>query len=73
MHHSSYQPETDSNYGAVLTIWDRLFGTYTAPGNRPTRFGLEYFRGSEGQHTLCPLCCSPSYQVAMDRTRLELQ
>ncbi len=45
MHHSSYQPETDSNYGAVLTIWDRMFGTYTAPGNGPTRFGLEYFRG----------------------------
>jgi sterol desaturase/sphingolipid hydroxylase (fatty acid hydroxylase superfamily) len=28
VHHSSYQPETDSNYGAVLTIWDRVFGTY---------------------------------------------
>jgi sterol desaturase/sphingolipid hydroxylase (fatty acid hydroxylase superfamily) len=29
IHHSSYQPETDSNYGTVLTIWDRLFGTYS--------------------------------------------
>lgn len=28
LHHSSYQPETDSNYGGVLSIWDRLFGTY---------------------------------------------
>jgi len=28
VHHSSSQPETDSNYGAVLTIWDRLLGTY---------------------------------------------
>lgn len=28
VHHSSHQPETDSNYGAVLTIWDRLLGTY---------------------------------------------
>jgi sterol desaturase/sphingolipid hydroxylase (fatty acid hydroxylase superfamily) len=28
VHHSSDQPETDSNYGAVLTIWDRLMGTY---------------------------------------------
>jgi sterol desaturase/sphingolipid hydroxylase (fatty acid hydroxylase superfamily) len=27
VHHSSYQPETDSNYGATLSIWDRLFGT----------------------------------------------
>lgn len=28
LHHSSFQPETDSNYGATLSIWDRLFGTY---------------------------------------------
>jgi sterol desaturase/sphingolipid hydroxylase (fatty acid hydroxylase superfamily) len=30
LHHSSYRPETDSNYGTVFTIWDRLFGTYRA-------------------------------------------
>lgn len=30
LHHSSYQPETDSNYGQVFSIWDRLFGTYSA-------------------------------------------
>ena len=29
IHHLSYQPETDSNYGTVLMIWDRLFGTYS--------------------------------------------
>src|SRR5262249_5167409 len=29
IHHSAYQPETDSNYGTVLTIWDRLFGSYS--------------------------------------------
>jgi sterol desaturase/sphingolipid hydroxylase (fatty acid hydroxylase superfamily) len=28
LHHSSHQPETDSNYGTVFTLWDRLFGTY---------------------------------------------
>lgn len=28
VHHSAFQPETDSNYGATLSIWDRLFGTY---------------------------------------------
>jgi sterol desaturase/sphingolipid hydroxylase (fatty acid hydroxylase superfamily) len=28
VHHSSYRPETDSNYGAVLTVWDRVLGTY---------------------------------------------
>lgn len=27
VHHSRWQPETDSNYGAILSIWDRLLGT----------------------------------------------
>ncbi|TFI59475.1 sterol desaturase family protein [Sphingomonas parva] len=28
VHHSAHQPETDSNYGDALTLWDRVFGTY---------------------------------------------
>jgi len=28
VHHSAHKAETDSNYGGVFTIWDRLFGTY---------------------------------------------
>ena len=28
VHHSRWQPETDSNFSAVLSIWDRLFGSY---------------------------------------------
>jgi sterol desaturase/sphingolipid hydroxylase (fatty acid hydroxylase superfamily) len=23
-------PETDSNYANILSVWDRLFGTYTS-------------------------------------------
>jgi exosortase len=45
VHHSDLQPETDSNYGSVLTVWDRLFGTYVDPEDaRIPRFGLDYFR-----------------------------
>lgn len=28
IHHSTDEPETNSNYGATLVLWDRLFGTY---------------------------------------------
>lgn len=28
IHHSRYQPQTDSNYGTVLTLWDKCFGSY---------------------------------------------
>lgn len=43
VHHSALSPETDSNYGAVVPWWDRLFGTYrTAVGDpRETGLGLE--------------------------------
>ena len=30
IHHSSWQPETDSNYGAVFPVWDLVFGTFRA-------------------------------------------
>ena len=29
IHHSAERAETDSNYGTMLSGWDRLFGTYT--------------------------------------------
>lgn len=28
VHHSNWQPETDSNYSSVLSIWDRIFGSF---------------------------------------------
>jgi sterol desaturase/sphingolipid hydroxylase (fatty acid hydroxylase superfamily) len=28
VHHSPFRPDTDSNYSSVLSIWDRLLGTY---------------------------------------------
>lgn len=28
-HHSYFQKETDSNYSAILSVWDRLHGTHT--------------------------------------------
>lgn len=30
VHHSRLQPETDSNYANIFSVWDRLFGTYTS-------------------------------------------
>tara|TARA_B110000503_G_C7160496_1_gene419441 strand:- start:2136 stop:3872 length:1737 start_codon:yes stop_codon:yes gene_type:complete len=79
VHHSSYQPETDSNYGGVLTVWDRLFGTYSNPRvARIPSFGLEYFR-REGDSLLLSVlaqpftysrknvCRTPAQQVAVPR------
>jgi len=49
IHHSSYQPETDSNYGCVFSVWDRLFGTAGTANAATIRFGLEKFRDPHEQ------------------------
>jgi sterol desaturase/sphingolipid hydroxylase (fatty acid hydroxylase superfamily) len=41
IHHSEYQPETDSNFGQVFSVWDRLGGTYrTRADYSMFRYGL---------------------------------
>lgn len=50
IHHSAFQPETDSNYGFSLSCWDRLFKTY-CPQARDAQtamtIGLSEFRDSD--------------------------
>jgi protein-tyrosine-phosphatase len=44
VHHSRLQPETDSNYANIFSLWDRLFGTYTRDADLGAlRYGLEGF------------------------------
>lgn len=60
-HHSVYRDETDSNYGYVLSLWDRLFGSYRrAPRDAPRQMhiGLPEFRVSH-QQTLRALLAQP--------------
>jgi len=45
VHHSRHQPETDSHYGCLFSIWDRLFGTAGRADVRSIQFGLDRFRG----------------------------
>ena len=47
IHHSAWQPETDSNFGAVFPVWDMIFGTYrteSRDGHEHMRLGLEDVR-----------------------------
>ncbi|HQV55427.1 MAG: sterol desaturase family protein [Chitinophagaceae bacterium] len=41
VHHHWKQPFTDSNYGAVLSIWDRLFGTFMKLDIKDIRYGID--------------------------------
>ena len=42
VHHSDYQPETDSNFSSVFSFWDRIFGSFRLVGDpRALTLGLE--------------------------------
>ncbi len=48
LHHARWQPLTDSNYGAVLSIWDRIFGTASARSDpEAIPVGLDGFKPEE--------------------------
>ncbi|NCQ35693.1 sterol desaturase family protein, partial [bacterium] len=48
VHHSDYQPETDSNYSSVFSWWDRLFRSFRLRKDPSTiRLGLKGYERNE--------------------------
>ena len=43
IHHSIKMKESNSNYGFNLSLWDRIFGSYTAQANGDLKLGLKEF------------------------------
>lgn len=50
VHHSDWAPETNSNYATVLSVWDRVFGSFRMRADpRTLVFGLREFTAPEFQ------------------------
>ena len=47
VHHHWKQPYTDSNYGAILSIWDRCLGTFRKLEPNQIRYGLDRYYPNE--------------------------
>jgi sterol desaturase/sphingolipid hydroxylase (fatty acid hydroxylase superfamily) len=41
VHHHYVLPYTDSNYGNIFSVWDRVFGTYSTMDNDKIVFGID--------------------------------
>ena len=41
VHHHYKQPLTDSNYGNIFSIWDRIFGTYMQLDKSKIKYGVD--------------------------------
>lgn len=61
IHHSVHRDETDSNYGNLLSIWDRVFASYRArprEDQRQMKIGIPEYR-APGQQNLLELLLQP--------------
>src|SRR5688572_19150277 len=59
VHHHWKQPFTDSNYGAILSIWDRLLGTFMKMEPKDIRYGLDRYYPNEKDEDFVTLLKKP--------------
>ena len=59
IHHHWKQPYTDSNYGAVFSIWDRLLGTFMSLDIKQVRYGLDRYYPAEKDEEVMALLKKP--------------
>ncbi len=59
VHHHWKQPYTDSNYGAVFSIWDRLLGTFQKLNINQVHYGLDHYYPNEKDEDFVALLKKP--------------
>jgi sterol desaturase/sphingolipid hydroxylase (fatty acid hydroxylase superfamily) len=63
MHHSAADEHRDRNFGAIILLWDRLFGTYAAPAAH-LRYGIP---GTPPPRSLMGLYVEPWHSIRNNR------
>ena len=59
IHHHYVLPYTDSNYGNIFSIWDRLFGTYLIMDRDNIVYGVDVFPDEDKNGNLIELLKQP--------------
>ncbi len=59
VHHHYKQPFTDSNYGAIFSIWDRLLGTFMKLDKKDIIYGLDRYYPNEKDENMKDLMLYP--------------
>jgi len=59
VHHHNLLPYTDSNYGNIFSIWDRMFGTYMELDRDDIVYGVDTFPDAEKNAKLSELLKQP--------------
>jgi sterol desaturase/sphingolipid hydroxylase (fatty acid hydroxylase superfamily) len=72
VHHSPHREETDSNYAAIFSFWDRIFRTYRTCEPQGAEFGLEAEDCDSVRATLIEPFLRKEKVASEARTRKEL-
>lgn len=59
IHHHNMLPYTDSNYGNIFSIWDRIFGTYLYLEREKIVYGVDTFPNEKTNSSLVELLKQP--------------
>ena len=59
IHHHNMLPYTDSNYGNIFSIWDRIFGTYLYLEREKIVYGVDTFPDEKTNTSLVELLKQP--------------
>ncbi len=59
VHHHYVLPYTDSNYGNIFSVWDRLFGTFKTLDRESLVYGVDTHMKPEEHNDLKNLLCIP--------------
>ncbi len=59
VHHHYLLPYTDSNFGNIFSIWDRIFGTYTFLERSKLVYGVDTHMSAEENEKIGPLLKIP--------------
>lgn len=59
VHHHRKQPFTDSNYGAVFSVWDRILGTFKKLAPSQIKYGLDRYYPNEKDENFLLLLKKP--------------
>ncbi|MCO5725297.1 sterol desaturase family protein [Robiginitalea marina] len=69
VHHHYMLPYTDSNYGNIFSIWDRLFGTYLELDREAIVYGVDTFPDREENASLQGLLRQPFHKYRKPTTQ----
>lgn len=59
VHHHFQQPLTDSNYGNIFAIWDRLLGTFVRVPRQQLKYGIDTYPDPAENSGIVPLLRIP--------------